>query len=35
MKDNMPSEWCKEYWHLMTDIDAFKEYFRESHSSES
>ena len=35
MKDNMPSEWYKEHWHLMTDIEAFKEYFRESHSSES
>ncbi len=32
---NMPSEWYKEHWHLMTDIEAFKEYFRESHSSES
>ena len=32
---NMPSEWYKEHWHLMTDINAFKEYFRESHSSES
>lgn len=35
MKDNMPSEWFKEHWELMTDMDAFKEYFRESQSSES
>ena len=25
---NMPSEWYKEHWHLMTDIEAFKEYFK-------
>ena len=24
---NMPSEWFKEHWELMTDMDAFKEYF--------
>lgn len=32
---NMPSEWYKEHWHLMTDIEAFKEYFRESQSSKT
>lgn len=24
----MPYEWYKEHWHLMTDINAFKEYFK-------
>lgn len=31
----MPSEWYNEHWHLITDIDTFKEYFREYYSNQT